>query len=94
MEQPGVLQHHGEGLAQGCPGQGADVLAVHQNRAAIYIVKAHQKIDDGGFACAGGADDGGEAARGGVEIQPLDNGLAGIIGKIHLLEADIALYIR
>ena len=51
-KQPGVLQHHGIGAAQAGAGEGKDLLSVHGDGTGICIVKAHQQVDDSGFARA------------------------------------------
>ena len=56
LEQPGVLQHHAEALAQGTAVKVADIVAVQGDGAGIHIVEPHEQVDEGGLAAAGGAD--------------------------------------
>ena len=51
-------------LAQVAAGEVADVVPIHQDRAAVDIVEAHQQLDHGGLAGAGRADDGDLAGPG------------------------------
>ena len=73
LEQPGVLKHHGVASAQTVPGDGADFVAVHIAPAAVHVVKTHQQVDDGGFACAGGAHNGDGLPGGGLQGQVLQH---------------------
>ena len=82
LEQPGVLQDHGVSPEQGASCETANILPVYQHLAAVHIVKAHEKIDDGSFTSPGGADDGGKAARLCVEAQTCDNGAPGDVGEV------------
>ena len=65
--EPGILQDHAEHAAQVAAGEIPDVVAVHQDGAAVDIVEAHQQLDHGGLAGAGWADDGDLLAGLGVE---------------------------
>ena len=45
------------------------------NGAGVHIVKAHQQLDHGGFACAGGADNGNFLAGFYIAAEIPDNSL-------------------
>ena len=93
MEQPGILEDHGVGPAEGIPLDGADVLAVHIDGAAVHVVEAHKKIDNGGLTRAGGTHDSRQGAGLGMETEVVDNGLAGDIGEIHIPDLHISPYL-
>lgn len=69
-----------------------DIPSVHINTAAIHIVKPHYKIDNSCLARAGRTDDGGKTAGLGMQLQILNNGLIGNIGKVCILKTHIAIY--
>lgn len=57
-EQPGVLQHHAELVAQLVTGHRGDVHAVDRDLAALHVVEALEQVHQRGLAGAGGPDDG------------------------------------
>ena len=93
MEEPGILQNHGEGAPQRRPCQRPDILSVHINGAAVHIIKPHQQVDNGGFSGPGRSDDGRHTSWLGMEVQIPDNRLTFHIGKVHMLHTNIAFHI-
>ena len=75
VEQPGVLQHHGVGSAEGVPFDLPDLVSVHVNGAVVHVVEPHEQVDDGGLARARGAHDGDGFARPGGDADFPQDGL-------------------
>ena len=61
--QPGILKHHAHAVPQIVPAHIPGVDTVQQDFTALGIVKAHEKVDKGGLAAAGRADDGNSLSR-------------------------------
>ena len=59
--------------------------------AAVYIVKTHQQVDDGGFAAAGGANQRHALAWLHPQVEVFDKGLGLLVGKIYMLGGHGAL---
>ena len=59
-------------------------------RAAVHIVEAHEQLDDGGLARAGGADDGNTLAVFDMGGKVMDDGLFRCVAKVHMLKGHIA----
>ena len=55
MEKPGILQNHGESLAKFFAFDFLCRNSLKADFAGIHVIKTHQKVDYGGFSCAGGA---------------------------------------
>ena len=89
-EKPGVLENHGVGQTQAFPGKALDVPSVHGDDAVLGIIKAHEKVDEGGLPRAGMADDGHGASAGSAEAQVADNGLAGEIAEADMLHGNVS----
>ena len=91
LEQPGVLQHHAEALAQSAAVKVAHIVAVQGDGAGIHIVEPHQQLDHGGLARAGGAYDGDLLAgvNGAAEI--VDDGLFGHIAEPDVVKGDLTV---
>ena len=68
----------------------AHVDAVIGDLAALNVIKAVDKICDGGLACAGRADERDLLSRLGIERQVAQHGLLRHIGKVHAIEAHVA----
>ena len=90
--QPGVLQHHAVGGAQAVARHVADVAALDADAAGIHVVKAHQQVDDGGLAAAGGADDGDALARLHGQVEVADQLLLRVVGERHVAALHAALH--
>ena len=58
VKEPRILEHHSHIFAQVLPGHVPDIGAVHQNSAAVRIVKSHEEVDDGGLPGSGRTDNG------------------------------------
>ena len=91
LEQPRILKHHAEAFAQGAAVKIADVVAVQGDRAGIHVVEAHQQLDHGGLACAGGADDGDLFAGVDGAAEIVDDGLFGHIAELDVVEGDLTI---
>ena len=86
LEEPGVLEHHGEQGAAAVPGDGGQVRTVHQNAPPVHVVKAHEQVDNGGLPRPGGAHNGHLLPRLHPDVQVLDEGSALVVGEAHVLE--------
>ena len=71
VKEPGVLEDHGVGKPQAFPGDIGNIPAVHQDGAAVDVIKPHQQIDEGGLSGSCGANDGDEAALWGLHAEIL-----------------------
>ena len=91
LEQPGILQYHAKAFAQGAAVKVLYVVAVQRNGAGVDIVKAHQQLDHGGFACAGGADNGNFLAGFYIAAEIPDNSLFRRVAKLDMLKGDLAV---
>ena len=89
--EPRLLQHHAVVFAQRGARDIAHVLPVHRDAAAVHIVKAHQKIDDGRLAAAGGSDDGDAVPRRHADVEIADELLIGTVGEADVLERHVPL---
>ena len=90
-EQVGVLEHHGDVLAQGIAPDAAYVHAVDGDAAGFDVVEAVQQVRDGGLARAGGADEGDLLARARVERDVLQNGLFRHVAEAHIIQHHVTL---
>ena len=91
LEQPGILQYHAKAFAQGAAVKVLYVVAVQRNGAGVDIVKAHQQLDHGGFACAGGADNGNFLAGFYIAAEIPDNSLFRRVAKLDMVKGDLAV---
>ena len=53
FKQPCILKNHTESVAQFFPWHIRDLSSVHFDRSVIYLIKAHQKIDQRCFSRSG-----------------------------------------
>ena len=91
LEQPGVLQHHAEALAQGTAVKVADVVAVQGDGAGIHIVEPHEQLDHGGLTGTGGANDGDLLAGLHIAAEIVDDGLFGHITEPDMVKGDLTI---
>ncbi len=91
--EPRILQHHREHLAQVVPGEGADVAPVHQDRAVVHVVEAHQQLDHRGLACPRRPDDGDLLTGFGLRAEVVDDDFVGHIPKVDILEFDVTIHL-
>ena len=91
LEQPGILQYHAKAFAQGAAVKVLYVVAVQRNGTGVDIVKAHQQLDHGGFACAGGADNGNFLAGFYIAAEIPDNSLFRRVAKLDMVKGDLAV---
>ncbi len=89
VEQPGLLRNHAELGAQALAGQGADVVPVDADAAAVHVVEAHQQVDEGGFPRPRSAHDGDAAAGGDVEVEVLDQPAVRRVGEGDVLKLHV-----
>ena len=95
LEEPGVLQNHGEHIVHRLAPQLGYRRAVYLYAAAVYLEKAHQQVDHRGLARAGRADDGHLLAGADLGGEVLDDYLVRRvrIAEADVLEADRALHL-
>jgi len=94
LEEPGVLEHHGEVVAQVVTGEVTDVVGAYTNGAAANVVEAHEELDEGRLASTGRTDDGHRLAWIDVEREVVDDVLVRQVAKAHVLERDGTLVVR
>ena len=87
-EEHRVLQHDGHVLTQAVPGDLFHVLVVDPDGALVGIVVAHQQVDHGGFAAAGGTYQRHLFACGDGKVEILQHRFALHVTEFHILEAD------
>ena len=90
VADPCVLQDHAVLRTQDVPRHRAHVRAVDEDHAFIHVIKAHQQVDERGFAAAGRADDGDVLAGADAQIQILDQRLFRDVGEIDGVEFHLA----
>ncbi len=94
VEEPRILKHHRVRTAKRFSRYIARFRSIHANFAAVYVVKTHKQIDYRCFARARRTYDGdglsGFCRYGNVA----ENGLFGSVAEGHVLEIDLAFYIR
>ena len=88
--QPGFLQDHTQVAAQRIPRYGVNGVAVHLQGAAVDLVKAHQQVDQGGFAAAGGADQGNALAGLNAQVHVFNQGHIRHIAELDMLKLHTA----
>ena len=93
IEQPGILQHHGKLAAQVSPGEVLDIDAIHQNLAAVDIVKAHQQFHQRGLACAGRSHNCHLLTRFHLDRKIVDHRVVGVVAEPNVLEFDSAFHV-
>jgi len=91
LKEPGVLEHHADAPPQLPPGQGGDVLPVYGDGAAVQLVEAHQQVDQGGLAAAGGAHDGHHLVGAHLQVQVVDQGALRCVAEAHMAKLHVAL---
>ena len=89
-KEVGILEHHAQRPAKGILLDVPHVDAVVGNGAALDLVEAVDEAGDGGLACAGGADKGDLLPRLCKEGHIVEDGLALIVAKDHMVETDVA----
>ena len=91
-EQHGVLQDDADELPQATRRIRADILTVEQDFPCIYLVEAHQEVDDGRLPRARRADERDLAPRPDLEAEVVDDALLRHVREIHMAELDLALH--
>ena len=91
---PCILQHHRIGAAQGIARHLTHLAAIYQNFSAFHVVKAHEEVDEGGFARARMPHNGNGLARLGPEVQIVQHGLARRVAKADMPGLHGALHVR
>ena len=91
-EQPRVLQHHREIVAQFLAGVFLDIPAVHEDPSAVQFVVPEQQLDDGRLAGTSGTDDGDTAAWLRGEREVVDDGMPFFITEGDVVEFNAAFY--
>ena len=86
LEEPGVLEDHGEEPAAVVPGHGGQALSVDEDAALIHVVEPHEEVDDGGLSRPGGSHDGHLLSRLHLDVQVPDQGLGLVVGEAHVPE--------
>ena len=91
LEQPCVLQHHAEALAQSAAVKVTHIVAIQGDGTGIHIIEAHEQLDHGGLACAGGADDGHLLAGLDLTAEIVDDGLVRGVAEADMAECHLTV---
>ena len=91
LKQPCVLQHHAKAFAQGAAVKVPHIVAVQGDGTGIHIIEAHEQLDHGGLACAGGADDGHLLAGLDLTAEIVDDGLVRGVAEAHMVKGDLSV---
>ena len=89
-KEDGVLEDDAQGFAQGAFAHLVDVDAVIGDGAFGDVVETVQQVGDGGFAGSGGAYQGNFLSGEGGDVDVVEDGLCGVIGKVYVPEMDLA----
>src|SRR3990170_1184365 len=92
VEKPGILQDHCKHSAQVAAGEIPDVVAIHQDGAAFYVVETHQQFDHGGFSSSGRANKGNLLAGPGDGREIFDDDFVRSVTELNVLELHGALH--
>ena len=92
VEQRGVLRDHAHVAAQAFLADAAHVMAVHQHRPVLDVVKPQQQRDQRGLAGPGFAHDPDPLARRDGKAEVRDPALAPAIGEGHVAIVDPPLH--
>lgn len=68
-------------------------MPIQGDFTAVGIIKAHQKVNQGGFTCTGGANNRYQISLVGVKIEVMNNRFTRQISKLHMLHLHIAFHI-
>ena len=90
-QQERLLRHHADARAEVLLADGLDRRAVDADRARRRRIEAQQQRQQRGLAAAGVADDAVETAGGDLQVQPVQDGMAGLVREIQPLDRDGAL---
>ena len=88
-KEVGVLKHHAQGSPQIVFPDVFHVNPVVDHPPLLHVVEAVDQIGNGGLSCAGGPHEGNFLTRFGKEAYILQNGVAGVIAKGDILEANV-----
>ena len=92
-EQPCVLEHHGEVVAQLFSGEFPRVFAVYQYRAPVHVVESHEQLYYSGLAGARRTDYGYLLTRLDVRAEVFYYRMILFVSESHVPEFDRTLYI-
>ena len=85
----GVLQDNPQRPAQIGLSDLVDIDAVIADLAVRNVVKAVDEVGDGSLAGAGGAYKGNLLARGGIQLDVVQDNLALFIAEVHIVKGDV-----
>ena len=88
--EPGLLQNHAEVATQRIVGDLTDVGTVHKDPTALYVIEAHQQIDQCRFAATGRAYDGDLLTRLDMQGKVLKKLALGNVGEGDAFHDDLA----
>lgn len=90
LEEPGVLEHHREVLAQVVPADIAHIMPIDPKRPCVHIVEAQEQLHEGRLAGPGRPDDRDGPAFRHLCREAMDDGLSRQIAEGDVVEADRA----
>ena len=88
------MSHHGDAVAEVGFWNVTQGRAVDGDLAAGEFIEADKQIHDGGFASACWSNEGDHLAGFGFEVDAVEDGHLGIIGKRDIAVNDMALHAR
>ena len=91
LEQPCVLQHHAEALAQSAAVKVTHIVAIQGDGTGIHIIEAHEQLDHGSFARAGRADDSHLLAGLDLTAEIADDGLVRGVAEADMAECHLTV---
>src|SRR5262245_411055 len=86
VEEKSVLQHDSELRAVAAQLHGREVYSIHEDAPTRRFVERCDQTYDGGLPCSGWPDESGHSSRLRIETYAEQNLLAGVIGKIDIVE--------
>lgn len=92
--EPGVLQHHAVGEAERAARYARNVLALDADYAAAGVVKTHEKVNERSLAAARGTHDSHALTVLYRQREALNERLVGNVGKVNVVDFDIAVRVR
>ena len=90
---PGILQDHAVVFTQLMAGDLADIAILHRDATLVYVIEAHQKIDEGGLAATGGTYNGDPLTGFDVQVQVLNKLLLGGVREGDVMECNVTFYL-
>ena len=89
-KQPGILQHHSEHLTEITAVEVTDIMSIHLDTSAIYIIETHQQFYHGCFSGAGRSYNGDLLSVMNICGKVIDNDLIRVVSEFYMLKLYIS----